>query len=187
MLLLACALALCGSVAVVAFAADAPIAEKPRGAPTPSGVPEAPLTGPFALAASRAQSEANAERHRAARAAYSARQEGGYGAGYVGQRYQSGYGNGYVSGGRPRAYDDRYGGRYRVRLIARLAERLDVERPDLWRAVAAARRQISPRTWSDARGEALAILAEELGRPVEEVERAVRIELRREFSDGGNR
>ena len=160
MLLLACAVGLCGSVAVVAFAADAPIAEPPS-TPTPGGVADAPASGPFALAAARAQSEVSAERHRAARAAYAPHETGE-------SRPSTA----------PRAGT-------RVQLISRVGERLGVGRRAMWMAVADVRRQIAPRAWSDARDEALRMLARELDRPFAEVSRAVRIELRHELKGYG--
>jgi hypothetical protein len=159
MLLLACAVGLCGTVAVVAFAADSPLAERPRG-PTPgAGDAREPESGPFALAAARAQSEASAERHRAAQAAYVAEHEP--------------------------VRSRRSAPGVRVQLIARVADRLGVDRRSMWRAVKDVRRQISGREWSDARDEALRMLSRELDRPFAEVNAAVRVELRREF--GGTR
>ena len=154
MLLVACAVGLCGTLAVVAFAANAPIAEPPRGPAAPAPVAGPPQSGPFALAATRAQSEASAERHRAARAAYAAHESGDY---------------------RPSTAP--HGAR--IHLISRIAARLGVGRRTMWRAVSAVRRQISPREWSDARDEALRMLARELDLPHDAVKRAVQIELRR--------
>lgn len=154
-LLGACVVGLCASIAVVAFATEGPAT---KGPPAPSAA-KPPESGPFALAAQRARSEASAERHRAARAAYSAHESGEY---------------------RPSTAPH---GR-RIQLIARVAERLGIGRRTMWRAVGDVRRQIAPRAWSDARDEALRMLARELDRPFAEVERAVRVELRRELSAG---
>ena len=156
MLLGACAVALCGSVVVVAVAADGPGAGQ-RAAPAPQRTPQAPVDGPFARAAARAQSEASAERHRAARAAYAVHENGSY---------------------RPSTAQRST----RVHLIARVAERLDVDLRTMWEAVVDVRRQIAPRAWSDARDESLRLLARELDRPYADVERAVRVELRRHLS-----
>lgn len=151
MLILACAVALCGTVAVVALAADSPPADPPRGAARPAVETSPPETGPFALAASRAEADAAAERQRAAKAAYAAEREHG----------------------------DRRSSGVRGQFVARVADRLDISRRRMWRAVSDVRRQISPREWSDARDEALRMLARELELPLLEVRRAVRIELRR--------
>ena len=161
MLLLACAVGLCGSVAVVALAADAPIAERPS-TPPPGAAADAPAreSGPFALAEERAQSRMS-ERYRANRAAYSAHENGEYRPSTA-----------------PRAGN-------RVQLISRVGERLGVGRRAMWMAVADVRRQIAPRAWSDARDEALRMLARELDRPFAEVSRAVRIELRHELKGYG--
>jgi hypothetical protein len=153
-LIIVCAVALCGTLAVVAFAANAPIAEPPRGPAAPAKVAGPPDSGPFALAASRAQSEASAERHRAARAAYASHENGDY-----------------------RPSTAAHGAR--IHLISRIAARLGVGRRTMWRAVADVRRQIAPREWSNARDEALRMLARELDRPLAEVRRAVHGELRR--------
>jgi hypothetical protein len=159
MLLLACAAALVASVAVVALAADEQLSER-RGAKVPGRAAPAPDSGPFAVAAIRAQGDANAERHRAARAAYE------------GARPASG------------SVRSRPG---RARLIAGIAERLGVSRRAMWEAVAAVRRQISPRAFSDARDEAAEIMAFELDRPVAEIQRAVRAELRERLDERGHR
>lgn len=153
MLILACAVVLCGTVAVVALAGDSPLADPPRGAARPTAEIAPPETGPFALAASRAEAEADAaaERRRAATAAYAAEHEHG-------SRRSSGV---------------------RGQFVARVADRLDISRRRMWRAVSDVRRQISPREWSDARDEALRMLARELEVPLRDVRRAVRIELRR--------
>ena len=152
-LLLACAVALCGTAAVVAFAADSPLADPPRGAGRPAAEGSPPETGPFALAASRAEADADAaaERHRAAKAAYAAEHEHG----------------------------DRRSSGVRGQFVARVADRLGISRRRMWRAVGDVRRQISPREWSDARDEALRMLARELEVPLPDVRRAVRTELRR--------
>ena len=152
-LLLTCAIALCGTVAVVAFAAESPLAEQPRGAAPVAEEAPAPESGPFALAASRAASDAAEERHRAAKAAYAADHEHGY----------------------------RHTTSVRGQLVARIADRLGVSRRRMWRSVEDVRRQISPREWSDARDEALRMLARELELPLRQVRRAVRIELHRSF------
>jgi hypothetical protein len=160
MLLTGSVVALAATIAVVAFAAGGPATKGPPvSAPDP--VAGAPTSGPFALAAQRAQSEASAERHRAARAAYSAHEHGDY---------------------RPSSAP--HGAR--IHLIRRVAARLGVGRRTMWRAVADVRRQISPREWSDARDEALRMLARELDRPSAEVARAVRVELRRQLATGSS-
>lgn len=152
-LLLTCAIALCGTVAVVAFAAESPLAEQPRGSAPVAKEAPAPETGPFALAASRAASTAAAERHRAAKAAYASEHEHGY-------RRTPGV---------------------RGQLVARIADRLGISRRRMWRSVEDVRRQISPREWSDARDEALRMLSRELDVPFAQLRRAVRIELHRSF------
>lgn len=151
MLLVACAVVLCGTVAVVAFAADSPLADPPRGAAAPAADTAAPETGPFALAATRAEADAAAERHRAAMAAYAAEHE-----------HSSVRSSG-----------------VRGQFVARVADRLGISRRRMWRGIQDVRRQISPREWSDARDEALRMLARELELPLTEVRRAVRVELRR--------
>ena len=149
-----CVVALCGALAVVAHAADGPASKGPALPEPEPAADRATESGPFALAETRAQSEASAERHRAARAAYHAHREGEY---------------------RPSTAPH---GR-RIHLISGIAARLGVPRRAMWRAVSDVRRQIAPRTWSDARDEALRMLARELDRPFAEVRRAVRAELRR--------
>jgi hypothetical protein len=173
MLLLGCAVAVAGAFAVVAVGADEPAQLERRGPDLPERRAGAPTSGPFAVAAAQAQAqdqaEASAERHRAARAAH--------------RRDYDVEHDGTV----PRVSSQ--GGQYprprRMRLIEGIAGRLGVGERRMWDAVAAVRRQISPRGFSDARDEAVAILAWELHRRPSTVARAMRAELRAVY--GGRR
>jgi hypothetical protein len=146
----------------VAFAGDGDgegggPSDEQRGARTPSPAAATPEDGPFAVAeATAARDQASANADRH----HAARE----------------------------AFAAQDRGRYRtirVRLMSAVAQRLGVDRQTMWQALRAVRRQTSPRAWADARDEALTVLAWELDRPVDEVERAVRAEVRRRFGHDG--
>ena len=166
MLLLACAAGLCGTVAVVAFAADSSVVPR-EGQPTPGRHVAPPESGPFAVASAGAASDAADERGRAAWA--SAHREG-----YADHDYGE-----YRPSSAPRPASSLRS--RRVRVIGGVARRLGIDRMTMSEAVLDVRRQIAPRAWSDARDEALRMLARELGLPFADVKRAVRSELRDEF------
>ena len=154
-LLLACAVALLGSLAVAALAADAPESDERTGAKEPSVAAPPRDSGPFALAESGV-SEASDDEDVAERS---------------------------------RSYDRDFGSgvhirRSRVQIMGEVADRLGVTRPRMWRALADVRRQISPRSWSDARDEGLTLLAVELDRSPRRVRRIVQDELSDRYDHG---
>jgi hypothetical protein len=177
MLLLGSAVAVAGVIAVLAVSGGGPTALERRGPEVRKDV-AAPESGPFALAATRAQADANAERHRAAREAYEV--SGPYG------DDENGYGRDDDGRDLPRIASENGTRRTRrMRFVDDLADRLDVSERRMWDAMAAVRRQISPRGFSDARDEAVAILAFELRRRPSEVSRAIRAEIRQRDLERG--